>query len=1405
MRILHFSDFHLNSPELIQLSRNNFTNFLEGVKKVNQEKPIDLVLFTGDMVDKAGDGYESLTEALNKFKEEVIIPLLEALNLPRSRFALVSGNHDIDRKVVTDDQNSDDEKKLDSDEKLSDFMDRQYINCTIKRTAEFKRFQKDFYEGCNEYHHAPFESTLLLEIDSRLVGINLLDTSWRCFSDYDQGHILMGRKQLIHADKNIQDCDLKIAIAHHDYSWMAQFEHKDISDILSDSYKIYFCGHNHGYDGFVREYEDKSQVVFITAPGLLYNNTNNPDPNYRNGFLILDYDFISQSLDVCRYTQGKDDAFVKDITYNKNKGVWHKDMFPYHSIMPIKNFLQQFKNEIHSGFISAPILEEIIASVNSSEISALQIIALSGLGKTRLIYEAFNEEKPRTDVYYCDYIDAIRPEIDEFLEDNTGNKGILVIDNCPYSELERFIKKRDSFNCNFRIIGLTNLYYNQKTVDGCKPIVITPDQLKDSVFKYIDSVIPEKNNQSDIREIKRMSECFPVMAVRLVEAFMETGKYDMHSLDSLLPKILKLDTDTSEDEIKALCSLSLFQPVPVGNKEAFNFIINNSCITSLPGYNEIDKRKLFNRVIKKFDKSIIENTGTWLNVRPFPLAVMLLSKWFDDMDSDTITELVSEIEKFKASSIATYNALKEGICERIKYMQDSPQAQELISQLTKGSFNSEKVVCSDMGSRLFLSMASVNPVAVASCLYGIFRNKEPEWLRTYVTDDIRRNLIWALEKLCFDKDSYNDGVKLLALLSIAENEYYANNATNQLKQLFHIYLSGTQATLQERFDTILYFKKLGGEYDKIAIDAISSAFRNGDFVRSGGAEKFGTVVKEENFPSHAEVFEYWERCRDLLISWIDEDASILPLASKIVEDYEIRWFHDGLMDFMSPLIEKIINERHNEWLELYEALVRHEDYFRKKINEKDTALFEKWKEVLSPKGFAERLLLLRFSDKVDYTKPSDVVKDTLINKFGGYVDEFLDKELYSDYITIHDLCVSQDFFETFFCTLVNERIKDTQVSGLFATLLNVAQKEEISNLKYFFYSICFALRNRLAFSDFIHEIFNSGNHELYVRLLANCEDDKLAYFHRLLTEYVGGELDGSFIECYLRNIGFCSNEMMKEIIETVSDVFPDSSNSLFVFIRRFKYFSDIKDDASLIPLFKQVVLDYVIDRTPGNDIFDFSHYASHLLEIDKDPVFAKKLSLKLIEALNHDFLHGNFEGVWSVLFKNYGSVIWEDFSKALISEDYLRFYFQVRNDIGSGSGFGSGPMFCMDDVIIKQFCREFPQKAPMIVANLCPVFEFKKNDDGSITSDEFSNIAMWLFDEYGDDEKVLNEFHANLGSFSWTGSTVPYHERNIKCFRQLLEHKRPQVREWAEKCIKDEEEQLKAEIDREDYMRLHYN
>lgn len=99
------------------------------------------------------------------------------------------------------------------------------------------------------------------------------------------------------------------------------------------------------------------------------------------------------------------------------------------------------------------------------------------------------------------------------------------------------------------------------------------------------------------------------------------------------------------------------------------------------------------------------------------------------------------------------------MAKRIEYMRDLPLANDFIARLTDsmyGPFANEKVACSEMGSRLFLAMSSVNPKAVSDCLYTLFNNKNTEWLKENIKGDVRRNYVWALEKLCFDKDSFQN-------------------------------------------------------------------------------------------------------------------------------------------------------------------------------------------------------------------------------------------------------------------------------------------------------------------------------------------------------------------------------------------------------------------------------------------------------------------------------------------------------------------------------------------------------------------------------------------------------------------------------------------------------------------------
>jgi hypothetical protein len=172
-------------------------------------------------------------------------------------------------------------------------------------------------------------------------------------------------------------------------------------------------------------------------------------------------------------------------------------------------------------------------------------------------------------------------------------------------------------------------------------------------------------------------------------------------------------------------------------------------------------------------------------------------------------------------------------------------------------------------------------------------------------------------------------------------------------------------------------------------------------------------------------------------------------------------------------------------------------------------------------------------------------------------------------------------------------------------------------------------------------------------------------------------------------------------------------------------------------------------------------------------------------------------------------VIWDIFVQAFVSDDKPGFYIQVRNELGSGIGFGVGPMFQYGDDRIKEMCRQYPDKAPIRVSEMIPVFDSATPKaigmQENIKPERFSDLFLWLVDNFANQEGVLEGLHANLGSYSWTGSVIPLLKSEMNCFEQIKNHENPVVREWVERCLNGLQMEYSRERNHEEYMRLRYS
>ena len=902
MRILHLSDFHLDRSNM-DISKNLVEKLLIALKSINNEKKIDLVLFTGDMIDMGGKSFDEpkIKNALKLFEEIFINPLIKALNLTKNRFIFTIGNHEVDfNKIDTNDNINYTNESIDAE------ILKNKNKCG-EHLEEYNQFRDEFW---NEISDVDIKDTnlqygLKFEIKENpndkgiKVGVNCLNSVWK------SNQIILGKRQITGMQSFFNDCDIVFAIAHHEPNMFKEFEASTIKELIAINYDAYFCGHKHSCQG---EYVNNPQgsYLIITSPGLL-NRNESAEKQYRNGFMVVDYDEDSD-ITTSYYYQNDNTDFILDKNYGID-GIWNHKISGSTKLRQMSKSL--FCQEKKGKFLQNDKILDIINKLKDKNNKTIQLVALSGIGKTRILREAFDNGEELINHFYCEYSDDLQGllyDIDKLFLDNKNQEGVLVLDNCPNHIIEKVIIKRNEYSSNFRIIGVNNEFYDRKnlSVQGLLRLMLEPDDVREITNKYIEESIPDsKGTSSEKEQIKKISDGFPGMAIILVEEYLTEKQINIHSVDHIVKRILKFENDSEKDKEIVLRTLALFQPFPYNNKEAYKFIREDSGITPLYGKEQGELRRLFNSTIHNYDKSIIEISNGWLNVRPLPLAIWLVSKWFEDgNDQENIDEIIERIQNLGNS---TYEVIKEGLCKRLEYMQDSIPAQEMIYKLTGGinaPFCNEKVVCSDLGSRLFLAMSSVNPGAVAECIYNVLINKDINWVKLNVVDNIRRNLVWTLEKLCFSKEGYYKASRILALFAAAENETWGNNATSQFVQLFHIMLPGTEATLQERLELLEYLINAGDAYKELAIRCFDSAFYYDYFIRDGSASHFGIKKRIDYTPkSNDEIINYWEKCRNLLILWLNKDDTIIKSAEEIITKNIYRWSNNGMLMRLFPIVQ----------------------------------------------------------------------------------------------------------------------------------------------------------------------------------------------------------------------------------------------------------------------------------------------------------------------------------------------------------------------------------------------------------------------------------------------------------------------------------------------------------------------
>jgi len=310
IKIVQFSDFHLESEELCFRKKDLLNAFLKDVENYFEEKNT-IFVFTGDCLDKGGIAFKDKDGAFKQFEEHFIQPILEKFKIGKDRFFLVPGNHDTYRDKVDDFRELGLKQKLLEPNQINNFINKvREGKETIPRIEPFKKFEKLFYKDIRDCNITLLDSNFKFVLNGKKVGIACLNTSWRCFDDEDKDSLLIGENQISNSIEYLQDCNIKIALGHHPIDWLLEADRNIIKPKLEREFNFYLYGHTHKLDA---SFSDTffGKIFYNNACATLADY--NLDENYANGYNIIEIMDKKLKINYRKYNLNKN----KFITYGE--------------------------------------------------------------------------------------------------------------------------------------------------------------------------------------------------------------------------------------------------------------------------------------------------------------------------------------------------------------------------------------------------------------------------------------------------------------------------------------------------------------------------------------------------------------------------------------------------------------------------------------------------------------------------------------------------------------------------------------------------------------------------------------------------------------------------------------------------------------------------------------------------------------------------------------------------------------------------------------------------------------------------------------------------------------------------------------------------------------------------------
>jgi hypothetical protein len=376
-----------------------------------------------------------------------------------------------------------------------------------------------------------------------------------------------------------------------------------------------------------------------------------------------------------------------------------------------------------------------------------------------------------------------------------------------------------------------------------------------------------------------------------------------------------------------------------------------------------DIRSVYCDLSKLQRRDLLQSRGVWRALLPHAVANRLAA-----LALESIT--FSALEQFWSSAPAR---LLKSFSRRLGYLHTSAAARSIVEQwLSADGILGQLGSLNELGVSMFCNVAPVAPGATLDAIQRAIQEATAN--STPLMGEEFRTLLLSL---AYDPGLFDKAVALLFdLIEDEQPEPYLNRVKKSYPSLFHLYLSGTHATIEQRLTVVESL--LGSESEQrreFGVSALNAVFETYNFTSSQCFD-FGAWPRDYGFdPRTRDEILHWYRSALSLCKRLIVNEAIAPRIRKTVAD-SLRglWNHVGMYDDVEDIC-KVFSTGHF-WSDGWRAIHSIRRWRKEPLDEDLEHRLTALEELFAPKNLVDRtraVVLCNAHGAIDDLGPDDDV------------------------------------------------------------------------------------------------------------------------------------------------------------------------------------------------------------------------------------------------------------------------------------------------------------------------------------------------------------------------------------------------------------------------------------------------